>query len=89
MEDKVLLTSSKNLPVLILKNPSSNPLQRACCGVLKPACYCKTDSVTRMSDGRARVQFSTEDLKTDSTIFKNSFCKDANLLTGEKQRGEI
>ncbi len=30
------------------KNPSSNPLQRACCGIQKSACYCKTCSVTRM-----------------------------------------
>jgi hypothetical protein len=30
------------------KNASSNPLQRACCGIQKPACYSKTCSVTRM-----------------------------------------
>ncbi len=30
------------------KNASSNPLQRACCGIQKLACYSKTCSVTRM-----------------------------------------
>jgi hypothetical protein len=25
--------------LLIFKNSSSNPLQRACCGIQKPACY--------------------------------------------------
>ncbi len=30
------------------KNTSRDPLQRACCGIQKPACYCRTRSIIPM-----------------------------------------
>jgi hypothetical protein len=36
---RFLLSSWKTIP--IFDNPSSKPLQRACCGIEKPACHLK------------------------------------------------
>jgi hypothetical protein len=37
-----------SLKILDFLNPSSSHLQRACCGIRKPACYCETCSGTRL-----------------------------------------